>query len=257
MSSDDDDGVALLRALHVDVGQHELWQRALTHRSFAFESGGTADNERLEFLGDAVLQLVITDEIFRRFADAREGRLAKLRAALVNTQRLATVARSVGLGDAVKLGRGEEQSGGRDKDSILADTLEACLGALYLDRGTAVVSEVVLRLFRPLVETLSTQHAALDYKTSLQEFAAHHLSELPSYDVVDAGPDHHKEFTARVMVDGAWIGHGSGRSKKAAEQAAAREAYVALADRFEGRDEALDAPATVRASRSESTGDHA
>lgn len=242
------------RALDVRVADSELWDRALTHRSFAFEAGGSPDNERLEFLGDAVLQLVVTDEIFRRLSDAREGRLAKLRAAMVNTARLADIARMLQLGDAVKLGRGEEQSGGRDKDSILADTLEAVFGALYLDQGLGTVTRVIHQLFRPLIDELSTQHAALDYKTSLQELAAARLSSLPVYEVTDSGPDHDKQFVAEAILDGERLGRGRGRSKKAAEQDAAREAYSALADRVGEThlDEArtgLDAAGTVARSR--------
>jgi ribonuclease-3 len=249
--------VALQRALGVKMSDPVLWDRALTHRSWAFEAGGVPDNERLEFLGDAVLQVVITDEIFRRFSDAREGRLAKLRAAMVNTSRLADMARSLDLGAAVKLGRGEEQSGGRDKDSILADTLEAVFGAVYLDRGLATVRSLILRLFRPLVDELSTQHAALDYKTSLQELAAAELSSLPLYEVSDSGPDHDKLFTAQVMLDGEWLGRGAGRSKKAAEQQAAREAYGALARRFEVAHGQVDGPGTVSRNRTDPSGEHA
>jgi len=248
---------ALQRALGVTMTDAQLWDRALTHRSWAFEAGGVPDNERLEFLGDAVLQVVVTDEIFRRFSDAREGRLAKLRAAMVNTSRLAGMARSLDLGAAVKLGRGEEQSGGRDKDSILADTLEAVFGAVYLDRGLATARSLILRLFRPLMDELSTQHAALDYKTSLQELAAAELSSLPLYEVSDTGPDHDKVFTAQVMLDGEWLGRGAGRSKKAAEQQAAREAYGALAQRFADAHSEVDGPGTVSRNRTDPSGEHA
>jgi len=250
-------GVALQRALGVHMADPRLWEQALTHRSFAFEAGGAPDNERLEFLGDAVLQLIVTDEIFRRFSSAREGRLAKLRAAMVNTGRLADVARSLELGAAVKLGRGEEQSGGRDKDSILADTLEAVLGAVYLDCGLAVVTQVVLALFRPLVDELSTQHAALDYKTALQELAAAELASLPVYEVTDSGPDHDKQFAAQVMVDGEWLGSGAGRSKKAAEQDAAQEAYGVLARRLGTSPDAVDVADTVARNRTEPSGGRA
>ncbi|HSK98589.1 MAG TPA: ribonuclease III [Euzebyales bacterium] len=256
MTGEHDAAAALQRALQVQVSDATLWDQALTHRSWAFEAGGVPDNERLEFLGDAVLQVIITDEIYRRFTDAREGRLAKLRAAMVNTGRLADVARSLDLGAAVKLGRGEEQSGGRDKDSILADTLEAVIGAVYLDRGPATVRSLVLRLFRPLVDELSTQHAALDYKTSLQELAAAELSSLPVYEVSDTGPDHDKVFTAQVMLDGEWLGRGAGRSKKAAEQEAAREAYSALAKRFAHSDGQVDGPDTVSRNRTDPSGEH-
>ena len=250
-------GTALQDALAIEVSDPELWDLALTHRSFAFEAGGAPDNERLEFLGDAVLQLVITDEIFRGLADAREGRLAKLRAAMVNTARLAELARAVDLGSAVKLGRGEEQSGGRDKDSILADTLEAVFGAIYLDQGLGTVTEVIRTLFRPLIHELSTQHAALDYKTSLQELAAARLSSLPVYEVTDSGPDHDKEFVAEAILDGERLGRGRGRSKKAAEQEAAREAYAILAARVGETYDRVDAAGTVSGSRPEATGEHA
>lgn len=247
-------GTALQRALDVQVTDVELWDRALTHRSHAFEAGGVPDNERLEFLGDAVLQLVVTDEIFRRLSSAREGRLAKLRAAMVNTTRLADMARALELGAAVKLGRGEEQSGGRDKDSILADTLEAVFGALYLDQGLATVTRVIHELFRPLIDELSTQHAALDYKTSLQELAAARLSSLPVYDVTDSGPDHDKQFVAEAILEGERLGRGEGSSKKAAEQDAARQAYGALAERvgeagFTDIGAGLDDTGTVARSR--------
>jgi ribonuclease III len=245
----------LQRALDVRVGDPLLWDQALTHRSYAFEAGGVPDNERLEFLGDTVLQLVVTDEIFRRFAHAREGRLAKLRAALVNTGRLADVARTLNLGAAVKLGRGEEQSGGRDKDSILADTLEAVLGAVYLDCGLRTATQVILNLFGPLVEELSTQYAALDYKTALQELAAAELASLPVYEVTDSGPDHDKQFAAQVMVDGEWLGAGEGRSKKAAEQEAARAAYGVLAGRLETSPDPVDVADTVARSPTEPSGE--
>lgn len=269
MQADADDGrhaaaglsygdAALQRALGVRVSDVELWNRALTHRSFAFEAGGSPDNERLEFLGDAVLQLIITDEIFRRLADAREGRLAKLRAAMVNTTRLADMARSLDLGAAVRLGRGEEQSGGRNKDSILADTLEAVFGALYLDQGLATATRVIQRLFRPLVDELSTQHAALDYKTALQELAAARLSSLPVYEVTDSGPDHDKEFVAVAILDGESLGHGQGRSKKAAEQQAARHAYGVLVERMGEAHVAVDDAGTVaRSRRDAATGERA
>jgi ribonuclease III len=205
---------------------------ALTHRSHAFEAGGLPTNERLEFLGDAVLGLVVTVFIYHRFPDEPEGRLAKLRAAAVNTGALAAVARDLGLGAVVRLGRGEEQSGGRDKDSILADTLEATIGAAYLDGGAARAMALVEALFAPRIEDFATRHASLDYKTSLQELTAAELAVLPEYEVTDEGPDHEKSFTARVRVAGEPLGEGAGRSKKEAEQAAAREAYTLLAARL-------------------------
>ena len=210
----------------------ELLQLALTHRSHAFEAGGLPTNERLEFLGDAVLGVVVTDWIYHRFTDASEGRLAKVRAAAVNTHSLAEVARALGVGEEVLLGKGEEQSGGRDKDSILADTLEAVLGAVYLDRGHEAVAELIRRLFSDLLEDISRRRESLDYKTSLQELTAGELGLLPLYELSEEGPDHEKQFTAVVSVAGESLGQGIGRSKKEAEQAAAQEAYAVLRDRF-------------------------
>ena len=207
-----------------------LLERALTHRSYAFEQGGLATNERLEFLGDAVLALVVTDRIFHNHPESAEGRLAKLRAAAVKTSSLATVAREIELGPHVRLGRGEAASGGADKDSILADTLEAVLGAIYLDQGQDRVTRVVLDLFDDRLDRLAGRGAALDYKTSLQELAASRFETLPDYELHDEGPDHEKTFTARVRIDGQTLGEGTGRNKKQAEQAAARVAYLRLTE---------------------------
>jgi ribonuclease III len=228
---------AQLEALESRFGytfaDRSLLRLALTHRSYAFEAGGLPTNERLEFLGDAVLGLVVTMFIYRRFPDEAEGRLAKLRAAAVNTGALAAVGRSLGLGEAVLLGRGEQQSGGRDKDSILADTLEATIGAVYLDGGIERATRLVERLFADLVENFATRRESLDYKTSLQELTAARLSSLPHYSVSEEGPDHQKRFTAEVRVAGEHLGTGQGRSKKEAEQAAASEAYQALRQRLD------------------------
>lgn len=212
-----------------------LLRRALTHRSYAFEAGGISDNERLEFLGDAVLGLVITDRIFAQLPDSAEGRLAKVRAAAVNTLSLAHIARQSGVGDAVRLGVGEEQSGGRRKDSILADTMEAILGAVYLDAGLATVTDVVLHLFSDLLDDIILRRESLDYKTSLQELTAGSLAVLPAYHLTDTGPDHAKVFTATAVIDEETLGVGTGRSKKEAEQQAAREAFVVLKARLDKR----------------------
>lgn len=208
----------------------DLLALALAHRSWAFESGGMPTNERLEFLGDAILGLVVTDQVFHLLPDAPEGRLAKLRSAAVSSASLAEIARGLGVGDAVKLGKGEEQSGGRDKDSILADTFEALIGALYLDQGIEEADRVVRRLFRRLLSDLATRNVSNDYKTALQELTAAELSSLPIYQVSDEGPDHEKEFTAVVLVDGRAAGRGKGRNKKEAEQRAARQALAQLTD---------------------------
>jgi ribonuclease-3 len=205
-----------------------LLVRALTHRSFAYEHGGLPTNERLEFLGDSVLGLVVTDALFHRHPDLPEGQLAKLRAAVVNMRALADVGRSLDLGPFLRLGRGEEGTGGRDKSSILADTLEALIGAVYLDRGLTVASALVRRLFDPLIEASAQLGAGLDWKTSLQELTAAVGIGVPEYLVTESGPDHEKTFRATARVGGHDYGLGSGRSKKEAEQQAAEAAWNAL-----------------------------
>jgi ribonuclease III len=206
-----------------------LLDRALTHRSFAYEHGGLPTNERLEFLGDSVLGVVVTDTLFRVHPDLSEGRLAKLRAAVVNARALAEVARRIDLGRHIKLGRGEEATGGRNKSSILSDTVEALIGAVYLSGGFEASSAVVHLLFDPLMENAARLGAGLDWKTSLQELSAEHSLGVPEYVIADAGPDHEKTFTAQVRVGESLYGHGTGRSKKEAEQQAAETAYLAIA----------------------------
>jgi ribonuclease III len=205
-----------------------LLQRALTHRSYAYENGGLPTNERLEFLGDSVLGLVVTDTLFRNHPELPEGQLAKLRAAVVNMRALADVGRDLEIGSHVRLGRGEESTGGRDKSSILADTLEALLGAIYLDRGLDEASLLLHRLFDPLIEEAATLGAGLDWKTSLQELTANGGFGVPEYVVTETGPDHEKAFKAVVQVGGEPYGTGSGRSKKEAEQEAAASAWRSL-----------------------------
>jgi ribonuclease III len=225
---------ALDRALGVRFGDATLREIALTHRSYAFEQGRTATNERLEFLGDSVLGLIVTDLAFRTYPHLPEGQLAKLRAAIVNMQALAEVARALGIGDLILLGKGEEQSGGHDKASILADALEAIFGAVYLDRGPDVARELIERLFRPRMEAYVRGEGDRDFKTILQELASQQLRALPNYEVDEEGPDHQKAFTATVSVAGERLGTGAGRTKKEAEQQAAREAYEALRARGAG-----------------------
>jgi ribonuclease-3 len=222
----------LLERLDVTFAEPALLARALVHRSYAFEHG-LLPNERLEFLGDAVLALVVTDEIFHLQPDAQEGRLAKVRAAAVKTSSLAAVARGLGLGAFVLLGKGEAASGGADKDSILADTLEAVIGAYYLDGGYQAAYELVQRLFAPRIAEVVESRSALDFKTALQELAAARFATLPAYDVVDEGPDHEKTFTATVSVAGREVGEGAGRNKKQAEQRAARMAHGRLVAELE------------------------
>ena len=203
----------------------ELLELALMHRSYAYENGSLPTNERMEFLGDAVLGIVVTETLYRRYPDWSEGQLAKLRAAVVNATALADVARTLGLGDYVYLGRGEETTGGRDKSSILADTTEAVFGAVFLTGGLAAAAEVIHRLFDPLIDAAAELGAGLDWKTSLQEVAAVAGLGLPEYRVSNIGPDHAKEFFAEAVVGGNVLGSGGGRSKKVAEQEAAAAAY--------------------------------
>jgi ribonuclease III len=207
---------------------HVLLELALTHRSFAYENGGLPTNERLEFLGDSVLGLVVTHTLFATHPGLPEGQLAKLRAAIVNMRALADVGRSLDLGGFVRLGRGEECTGGRDKASILADTVEALIGAVYLDAGFDVAVALVHRLFDPLIEQSASMGAGLDWKTSLQELTASKGLGVPEYAVEESGPDHAKHFTASARVNGVVRGSGAGRSKKEAEQQAASAAWEAL-----------------------------
>lgn len=226
------DRAALLDALGVELPD-ELLTMALTHRSYSYENGGLPTNERLEFLGDAVLGLTITEELYHRHPDRSEGDLAKLRASIVNTQALADVGRALsdgGLGAHLLLGKGEENSGGADKSSILADGVESLLGAIYVEHGLETAREVILRLFRSLIETAPTLGAGLDWKSSLQELTAARSMGAPSYVVTATGPDHDKEFTAIVVVMDTEYGKGVGRTKKEAELKAAAAAWTALSD---------------------------
>jgi ribonuclease III len=222
------------RALGISFADPGLRRAALTHRSYAFEKGLDLTNERLEFLGDSVLGLVVTDMAYRTYPAMPEGQLAKLRAAIVNMQALADVARTLELGGIVLLGRGEELSGGREKPSILADALEAVFGAVYLDRGLDGARSLIERLFRPRMEAYVRGEGDRDYKTMLQELASQEIRAMPEYRLQERGPDHEKEFTATVYLAGEALGSGSGRSKKEAEQRAAREAHDAISARAGG-----------------------
>lgn len=206
-----------------------LLQLALTHRSFAHEAGGVPTNERLEFLGDSVLGLIVTEYLYAEHAEVPEGSLAKMRAACVSQRALAKVARELNLGAAVLLGRGETNSGGADKDSILSDTLEALLGASYLSVGLESTRVTVLDLLDSSLRNAAKAGAALDWKTSLQERSAELGLGVPWYDVSYTGPDHAREFTAQVIVAEVVRGHGVGTAKKHAEQRAAEEAFLSLA----------------------------
>lgn len=198
-----------------------MLMQALTHRSYCAENVGVESNERLEFLGDAVLGLVITARIYQEFPELPEGDLAKLRAGVVNAGVLAEAAAGLGLGRFLLLGKGEDASGGREKPSILADSLEAVLGATYLDGGWDAAGPLVSRVFDGLIAEAALGPGGHDYKTRLQELASKVLDKLPRYDITDEGPDHAKRFTARVVLQGDVRGTGEGSSKKQAEQAAA------------------------------------
>ena len=220
----------LLVALGVDIDPDLLF-RALTHRSYAYENGGLPTNERLEFLGDAVLGVVVTERLYRDHPDLPEGQLAKLRASVVNMHALAGVAAALGpqgLGVHLYLGRGEELTGGRTKTSILADATEALIGAVYLQHGLETARAVVHRLFDNLLQTAPLLGAGLDWKTSLQELTAAADLGVPEYRIAEEGPDHSKLFTATAVVGGRSLGSGDGRTKKEAEQKAAQLAWQTL-----------------------------
>jgi ribonuclease-3 len=208
-----------------------LLEQALTHRSYAYEHGGLPTNERLEFLGDSVLGLVITEALYRSHPDLPEGQLAKLRSAVVNMRALAGVGRGLGLGEYLRLGKGEESTGGRDKASILADGVEALIGAVYVDRGVEAATQVVHTLFDPLLERAPHLGAGLDWKTSLQELTAALDLGVPEYRIAESGPDHAKSFVATVVLRDGPHGSGQGRSKKEAEQEAAAATWEGLAAR--------------------------
>ena len=219
---------ALAARLEWGVRDVSLLVQSLSHRSWCAEHGGAMSNERLEFLGDAVLGLVVTDYLFRNYPALPEGELAKVRASVVNSASLAEVAEQLAVGDALLLGKGEDSSGGREKPSILADAMEALLGAVYLDEGERAVEELIIRLLGDRIEAAAAGPGGQDYKTRLQELCARTFEQLPVYQVSHDGPDHAKHFDATVLVSGEVRGRGRGRSKKQAEQAAARAAWAAL-----------------------------
>ena len=221
--------------LQLRLGYHfidpGLFDEALTHRSFANEqrSGSKIDNERLEFLGDAVLGLVVGEALFNRFAQSPEGELTRIRAEVVNAETLARVARSIGLGQVLRLGRGEEKTGGRDKDNILADALEAMFGAIFRDGGLVSARAVILSLLNEQIETSAERREGTDFKTRLQEYLQAQRRSTPEYVVTAAeGPEHERLFTIEARCDGELLGVGGGRSKKEAEQVAARHALERL-----------------------------
>jgi len=220
---------ALVKALGVDLDP-ELLVLSLTHRSFAHEAGGIPTNERIEFLGDAVIGLVITEHLFREHPEHHEGDLAKMRAATVSGASLAEAARKIGLGSQILLGKGESTTGGADKDSILSDTFEALVGAVYLSHGVETTRQVVLRLMAAALTRAADLGAGLDWKTSLQELVSARDMGVIEYRTEATGPDHARVFLARAVIDGRVLGHGSGTAKKTAEQQAAGNAYQLLAE---------------------------
>ena len=211
------------------------------HRSWCAEHAGWASNERLEFLGDSVLGIIVTDHLFRTYPDLPEGDLAKVRASVVSAAALSEVAIELRLGEALLLGKGEDSSGGREKPSILADALEAVIGVVYIEAGPLAASTLVLLLTLDRITEAASGPGGQDYKTRLQELSARLLDAAPRYEVLDDGPDHAKLFFASVRVDGELRGRGEGRSKKQAEQAAARDAWEKLRERDETVAAAQDA----------------
>ena len=237
---------ALVARLGWEFHDPGLLVQALSHRSWCAEAGGLPSNERLEFLGDAVLGLVVAEHCYRRFPELPEGALAKVRAAVVNTVVLAEVAADLDLGAALLLGRGEDASGGRAKPSILANAVEAVIGSLYLDGGYGAAAQLVLDLLDERIEESAAGPGAEDFKTRLQELVLQRTGQLPRYEVEGTGPDHARRYRARLFVEGRDLGTGDGRSKKDAEQAAARLAWTVLAGDV-GRGATADADADADA----------
>lgn len=214
--------------------QPELLERALTHKSYANEHRLSEHNERMEFLGDSVLNLVVSEILMSALPGSAEGELSRIRAAAVSEPALASVARRIGLGAYLRLGKGEEQTGGRDKDSLLADSLEALIASLYLDGGIDRASAFINGFFKDILVKAQASGGA-DYKTGLQELCQERLKVLPEYHVVsESGPDHQKEFTVEIVIRGEVHGRGIGRNKKEAEQRAAKEALERLGGRGSG-----------------------
>ena len=208
-----------------------MLELALTHRSFSYEAGGIPTNERLEFLGDSVLGLIVTDELYKKFPDLDESRLSPLRSGVVNMRALAQIARDLKLGEHLRIGKGEEATNGRDKNSILADSLEALVGAIYLEHGYQKSSEIVLKWIGAAIELATSQGAGLDGKTALQELTALLNLPAPEYEITESGPDHDKSFVATAIVKNERFPKGIGKSKREAEQAAARIAYEVISSR--------------------------
>ena len=210
--------------------REDLFMLSLTHRSFAYENGMLPHNERLEFLGDSILGLSVADQLYRQYPDRPESDISKMRASMVSRYGLADIAREIGLGQHILLGKGERATNGQDKDSILADTTEAIFGAVYLEHGFDTAREVILRLFKYKIDHASAQGLHADWKTALQNLVSERRLPQPEYETSSVGPDHDLVFTAIARVDEAELGTGKGPSKKQAEQQAARVAFHALRD---------------------------
>ncbi|MDQ4490671.1 ribonuclease III [Sinomonas sp. ASV486] len=201
---------------------------ALTHRSYAYENGGIPTNERLEFLGDSVLGFSVTELLYREYPGLAEGDLAKRRAAVVSTRALAGIARRLGVGDFIFLGQGEKVTGGKNKSSILADTMEALIGATYISSGLEAARQFVVGLVKPLLADAAVLGAGTDWKTHIQELAANRQLGTIHYAVVGEGPDHARTYTATLLIGGTAYGTGTGNSKKEAEQQSAANAWKVL-----------------------------
>jgi ribonuclease-3 len=217
----------LLEQLGVSI-ESELLELAFTHRSFAYEAGLTATNERLEFLGDSVLGVIVTEELYRKYPDLDESRLSPLRSGIVNMRALADIARTLGLGKYIRLGKGEEVTNGRDKNSLLADAFEALIGAIYISVGFEKTAQCLLTLIAPTLNNAMAMGAGLDGKTALQELVSSLGKATLEYRVSESGPDHDKSFEATAVVGGEDIAVGLGKSKREAEQSAARTAFEIL-----------------------------
>jgi len=209
----------------------ELLELAFTHGSYSREFGGVPTNERLEHLGDSVIELIITGELYKKFPEADESRLSPMRAGLVNNSALVPIAKELELGQYLRIGKGEELTGGRDKNSILADALEALVGAIYLEKGYAATEEIVLKWFRATIDSSNALDLGMDAKTALQELAAANGLSAPEYEITESGPDHNKSFQAVAVVSNEKFEVGEGKSKREAEQVAAKFAYDKLSAR--------------------------
>ncbi|AJT41234.1 ribonuclease III [Psychromicrobium lacuslunae] len=218
------DNQELLKRLGVVIDAETL-RLALTHRSYAYEHGGLPTNERLEFLGDSVLGFSVTDALFRDNPELAEGELAKRRSAVVSTRALATIARDLGVGEFILLGQGELLTNGKNKSSILADTMEALIGATYICQGIETARKLVLRLVGDLLQDAAALGAATDWKTSIQEYAASHQLGQVRYEVIGDGPDHARIYRATLLMGALRYSSGEGNSKKEAEQNAAASSW--------------------------------